>query len=493
MKHCPNAQCPYAVYHGNAAEYVDDTENCSDCGSSLAPGSSSEVTDPQDDGTKNHLWRRLGVTLLVPIAVHFTSMIRLPGITSVIPIEDAELSQQLGIVAFGISPILTAYILVEIVAAIVPRWRRLRIGGPIGRRKLSRVSVITAVGLTIFQAWGYFTFIQSYEYLVLTLPVLVPLLALVVGIGLLMLLANLIDRYGLGNGLAVLFIYEFVVGSADVLGCLSNLPEAGGFTLPTKQQTMLALVVLAGVIAATVFVLRGKWNDPSKLVKIDIAAALVLLTMIDQWVDWGHVFGDSVFGLSMTLQVLILIVVLGITALINSALASSPQNVATLLHRCGDRAAAKPPTWRGLPILNLKSVLYLALLILAGHWVSDANLCLAPIVGSAYGLGLITCTAVVLDLIHDWRAFHHRPNLVSTWPLHRVYAIGPVLRLLERNGISAHPRNANTRTIMQFFGPFVPIELMVPREQLAEARQILYETLVKEENDGGDALLLHES
>ncbi len=38
MKHCPNSACESRTRHGTIAEFSDDTEFCSDCGTALAHG-----------------------------------------------------------------------------------------------------------------------------------------------------------------------------------------------------------------------------------------------------------------------------------------------------------------------------------------------------------------------------------------------------------------------------------------------------------------------
>jgi hypothetical protein len=92
---------------------------------------------------------------------------------------------------------------------------------------------------------------------------------------------------------------------------------------------------------------------------------------------------------------------------------------------------------------------------------------------------MVVLTALILDLIAEWRFRRLFPRASSAWPIHRVHAVAPALVVLERAGIPAHPRSLRQRTLYQFFGPEVPIDLMVPAEKLEEARALLAKLLTQ--------------
>jgi hypothetical protein len=91
----------------------------------------------------------------------------------------------------------------------------------------------------------------------------------------------------------------------------------------------------------------------------------------------------------------------------------------------------------------------------------------------------VVLTALILDLLAEWRFRRAVPDAVCAWPLERVYAVGPALLALDRAGIPAHPRSLRQRTLYQFFGPEMPIDLMVPAAKLEEAQHLLAEALVQ--------------
>ena len=82
-------------------------------------------------------------------------------------------------------------------------------------------------------------------------------------------------------------------------------------------------------------------------------------------------------------------------------------------------------------------------------------------------------TAMVMDLIAEWRAFSRRDDLVPVWPLHQAQRAGAVIDALARNGIDVHARGLYWRSLLHFFGPFVPIVIMVPSARRDEAVAIV--------------------
>ncbi len=60
-------------------------------------------------------------------------------------------------------------------------------------------------------------------------------------------------------------------------------------------------------------------------------------------------------------------------------------------------------------------------------------------------------------------------GLVPACELHRVYAVEPALAALAAAGIPAFARTRHFRALSHFFGPYAPIEILVPLERAAEA------------------------
>ncbi len=82
-------------------------------------------------------------------------------------------------------------------------------------------------------------------------------------------------------------------------------------------------------------------------------------------------------------------------------------------------------------------------------------------------------TALVMDIVAEWKARWRRGDLVAIWPLHQVQRVDLVMQALAVVGIDAHARGIHLRSLLHFFGPFVPVVLFVPAAQVEEARKVV--------------------
>jgi hypothetical protein len=134
----------------------------------------------------------------------------------------------------------------------------------------------------------------------------------------------------------------------------------------------------------------------------------------------------------------------------------------------GDRAAE----WRA----------FLRALLLGGAWaLGFAGLYWivfrrAPEALLPMSVALVT-PAVIVDAVAEWRARVRHADLVAVWPLHQVQLADEVARALAAERIPAHLRGLRFRSLMHFFGPEVPIAVMVPVADAERAHKLLAERL----------------
>jgi preprotein translocase subunit SecY len=182
-------------------------------------------------GTRGGVYRRIAVTLLVPIAGMLMVRIPLPGINTVVlkkVFTGADRLYEPGdlkMFALGLMPFISASLLVELLSLrIVRRWRVLRLGGHAERDRLWTRVVIVALVLAVVQAYFIVRWLRAtsqsfymYGDLLQGNPndffwIAAQMLSLVAGTFLLYWLTRVIDRYGVGNGFAVI-IAGFMVPS----------------------------------------------------------------------------------------------------------------------------------------------------------------------------------------------------------------------------------------------------------------------------------------
>ncbi|MFH0703275.1 MAG: preprotein translocase subunit SecY [bacterium] len=153
--------------------------------------------------------------------------------------------------ALGIGPFITASIIIQLLAAVIPHLEKLqKEEGEAGRRKISQYTRFFTVGLAVFQSFIFITYLFRLPGAVLpgiNKPLLFvgTIIVLTTGAVFIMWLAELITEKGIGNGGSLLIF----------AGIISGIPVYAGRTAtliapdPGKQ---LALVVLLIIFLATI-------------------------------------------------------------------------------------------------------------------------------------------------------------------------------------------------------------------------------------------------
>ena len=415
-------------------------------------------------------WGRLAVTLgLVGLTVVLPLLhVDLPGVdTSAI---ESQSSLNLSVFALGIMPLLSAMLLVELFAAAIPPWRPLRHGGPAGRAVLGRVTLIVTAALCALQGFGVAQLLLSLG--VLTAPglssLLMVMVSLAAGTFLLVLLAQIAGARGLVGGLAVMLVGTQLVGHGQALATLyvTGQLEVGPLAVPAAGVAL--------TIAATWLVLRAPPAAPGLAPVPAPAGGVVALSIVGAVLataaSLAHLAGRELplfpSEPSRHVVTLLLIVVLGVAL---TWIFNAPSRVAGLAVRAGDEGGAavlEGEARRGLREAALRSVVYLVALFAIGRVTRDSL--------SAADLTFVAVvTALVLDAAAEWRARRTLPDLVPVWPEHRPYALASARAALARAGIAVHARGENLRRLLQFGGPFVPIDLLVSRADAERAGGIL--------------------
>jgi preprotein translocase subunit SecY len=396
---------------------------------------------------------RLLVTLLAPIIVWAAGFVLLPGVSDLAHLLRGQRPDQLSVVALGLTPALSAFFLVEIVVAAVPRWRPLRTRGPIERARLRRAALILTLVLSAVQAyfisqWLNGNMSQFSRYGMGGDPIS-PLLVtttLVGGVCFVLAVAWLVDRWGLTSGFSVLMA---VPAAAEVMWSLAKLR-------PDENLRPFDLVmvgtIFVGLIGATVLIFR----KPAKL-------RLPVCGLVPLPVAHGFLFAAAWAGNYLHW--------FSVPAAGTPAYAGWFVALAALQAYAFSRRFARPAVRLGVTGTGAElraSIFYV--LFMAFPWLMLLNLPLA-----IDGFAVATGVAFLLDIGAEWRARRKEPTLVDVWPVHDVATLVPSLAALEKAGIFAHARAVHHRSLLQFFGPFVPIDIYVPKARAEEAQEILGE------------------
>ncbi|MFT3764274.1 MAG: hypothetical protein QM820_01940 [Minicystis sp.] len=412
-----------------------------------------------------------------------------------------------GVFALGLAPLVYAAIVVGLALLAVPRWRPL-VEHARGRRRLRFITLGLTVVLALAQAFGISTLLQNFGDLY-SGSTAVTVLTLTAGTMLLVGAADLLSRHGLGNGFSLLLGYALVGGeiesfAARVLADRDGLPGPG----------MLALLVAAPAAAVyalgRVLVATGRARAPIPAEEegpstyrhhaaatgaAHHAAAVPFVRLPASGVG-PLAAGALVFG-TMSLPLWRMLDVPSPAFLLQRSAAAIPvqaglvfvvalllalglhpaERVARLFRRAGDagehdaavKAAREPLRRAALRSAALLGVVA-AVAALAGQalpWFPAAT-------------SLFVVAAVGLDLLTEWRARRAAGQLETVSIEHDVDAAEAALAALHEARITAHARGAHHRSLLQIFGSYVPIEILVPADRAGEASGVLAQLTARE-------------
>lgn len=172
--------------------------------------------------------------------------------------------------ALGITPYITASIILQLLTVVWPFLERLSKEGELGRKKITQYTRYLTVGLSLFQS---FATAVALERTVAEVPIvpnpgwgfrLMTMLTLTTGTAFVMWIGEQISERGIGNGISLIIFAGIVVG----------LPQ-GAYSLwvdwlSGERNIVIILglaVMMALVMAAIVFVERGQRRIPIQYAK----------------------------------------------------------------------------------------------------------------------------------------------------------------------------------------------------------------------------------
>ena len=162
------------------------------------------------------------------------------------------------IFALGIMPYISASIIMQLMAVVVPSLEALKKEGEAGRRKITQYTRYGTVLLALVQAVGISVALESQPGLVIDPGLMfraTTIITLVTGTMFVMWLGEQITERGLGNGISILIFAGIVAGLPTALAGLLDLVRTNAMSV-LSALFIVALVVL--VTAFVVFVERGQ-------------------------------------------------------------------------------------------------------------------------------------------------------------------------------------------------------------------------------------------
>ena len=218
---------------------------------------------------KRRLMFLLGALIVYRIGTH----VPVPGINASV-LEELFKSQQNGILglfnmfsggalqrfsilALGITPYISASIIMQLASVVVPTLEALKKEGEAGRRKITQYTRYGTLVLAFFQAVGIAIALESQPGLVMDPGLtfrIITAVTLVTGTMFLMWLGEQITERGLGNGISILIFAGIVAGLPSGIKNTLELQASGSLSIP---KLLFLFVLVIAVTAAVVFFERA--------------------------------------------------------------------------------------------------------------------------------------------------------------------------------------------------------------------------------------------
>lgn len=435
----------------------------------------------EDAPPKSAPWGRLLFTGALPLLCWAAQHIVLPGIdtdklrTLLDQAGSPSGSSHLSIVALGLSPVVTGFLLTELGAALVPRWRSLRRGDLAGREVLRRSALGIALLCALVQGFFVARFLSGasqaaaerggYPDLIASgaFGWFVPLTTLTLAAGTYALLAlgRAIERYALGGGFSVLTLILLVPTCVEWM-------TAPGTQAVWQEDTAielalgggLALGVLMVVMLALLRPLGGSRGVPVRLPSCGLVPLSLAITVMElpsrlaAWLgwpvpDWLTVVAPGTAGYWVAYAAL----AAGLGVLL-SRLFSGPE----WGHRADSRALRGATLWS----------LVVLLVVAAGNHAT------ARLLGAGLDLVLLAAVpAVMLDLAAEWRMRRTHGALALVWTCSHLPAASAVTAQLAAAGIPVVIRSLHHRSLWHFFAPYFEMDVLVPVGLAQRAQELL--------------------
>ena len=234
---------------------------------------------------------RIGVTVPVPFinteALN-TWMSNSEGILQYLNILSGNAFSQATLFALGISPYITASIVIQLLAVAIPALEKLSKEGEEGQKKLNQITRYVTIALSLLTSFGYYSMLNANGLINNTNPAWFSAVVIIAcycaGSALVMWLAEKINDKGIGNGISLILFANIVSRLPSLLGTLINYifrpssvvtkyAEDGTTPLETLDPTtgiiigVLSVIIGLAMIAFIVFMTDSERRIPINYAK----------------------------------------------------------------------------------------------------------------------------------------------------------------------------------------------------------------------------------
>ena len=201
------------------------------------------------------------------------------GMASLIDLISGGAFSRFSIFAMSISPYITASIVFQLLAMVIPSLEKLtKEGGEEGRKKVNRYTKILTVFLALIEGLGIYLSYRSSGIFMGTdfMTGFTVVISLMAGTALLMWLGDEITSKGVGNGISIIIFVGIVAGLPGAITTVWNLIMGSGAFSTTGLLIALAIIIGAIIlVTAVVFVQQAERRVPVQYSKRVVGRKMV--------------------------------------------------------------------------------------------------------------------------------------------------------------------------------------------------------------------------
>ena len=238
--------------------------------------------------------KRILYTLLLIVIFRLGCYITVPGVDSIalneamgtnngvaglIDMISGGAFSRFSVFAMSISPYITASIVIQLLAMIIPSLERLtKEGGEEGRKKINKYTKILTLVLALVEAIGVFLSYKSSGIFINTefSTAALIVISLVAGTSILMWLGDEITNKGIGNGISMIIFIGIISGLPSFVTTLWNLiVTSEGFSTTGLLMAIGIIIGAVILIAGVVFIQQAERRVPVQYSKKVVGRKMV--------------------------------------------------------------------------------------------------------------------------------------------------------------------------------------------------------------------------
>lgn len=226
---------------------------------------------------------RLGCYITIPmvdmVKLQSTMSQYTNSVTGMINMISGGAFSRLSIFAMSITPYITASIVIQLLAMVIPALERLtKEGGEEGRKKIDRYTKLISLVLALVEGLGIFFSYRSSGIFVQdgVLAGFVVVLSLIAGTSLLMWLGDKITSKGIGNGISMLIFAGIVSSVPSAIVSIGNLIIV--YEAFSTKGLITAILMILGIlllVVGVVFVQQAERRIPVQYSKKVVGRRMV--------------------------------------------------------------------------------------------------------------------------------------------------------------------------------------------------------------------------